>query len=292
MIRSLAAEIVDEALSHDEFDAVEVLAKRLPMMMLGRILGVPDADLPWLVEKGDALIGNSDPDFTNTVIDKMDTQAYRFMPFRSPAGVELYDYADAVLRGDKPVDPEGVLARVIAANAADGVMEARDFKNFFCLLVAAGNDTTRYSISMALYELTRDPSLLEQLRSGTVWDTAADEFIRLASPTMHFRRTATEDTELGGQAIRAGDKVILWFVSGNRDATVLTSPTMSIWPAIPIRTSRSGRVGCTCVWACGWHGWRSGCCSRSSRHVWRGLRRWGSRPGPGRTSFAGSRACL
>ena len=98
MIRSLAAQIVDEALSHDEFDAVEVLAKRLPMMMLGRILGVPDADLPWLVEKGDALIGNSDPDFTDTVIDKMDTQAYRFMPFRSPAGVELYDYADAVLR--------------------------------------------------------------------------------------------------------------------------------------------------------------------------------------------------
>ena len=224
MIRSLAAEIVDEALSHDEFDAVEVLAKRLPMMMLGRILGVPDADLPWLVEKGDALIGNSDPDFTDTVIDKMDTQAYRFMPFRSPAGVELYDYADAVLRGDKPVDPEGVLARVMAANAADGVMEARDFKNFFCLLVAAGNDTTRYSISMALYELTRDPSLLAQLRSGTVWDTAADEFIRLASPTMHFRRTATEDTELGGQAIRAGDKVILWFVSGNRDAEVFDQP--------------------------------------------------------------------
>ncbi len=224
MIRALAAEIVDDALSQDEFDAVEVLAKRLPMMMLGRILGVPDADLPWLVEKGDALIGNSDPDFTDTVIDKMDTQAYRFMPFRSPAGVELYDYADAVLRGDKPVDPEGVLARVIAANAADGVMEARDFKNFFCLLVAAGNDTTRYSISMALYELTRDPNLLAQLRSGTVWDTAADEFIRLASPTMHFRRTATEDTVLGDKAIRAGDKVILWFVSGNRDAAVFEQP--------------------------------------------------------------------
>ena len=141
MIRSLAAEIVDEALSHDEFDAVEVLAKRLPMMMLGRILGVPDADLPWLVEKGDALIGNSDPDFTDTVIDKMDTQAYRFMPFRSPAGVELYDYADAVLRGE-PVDLEGVLARVMAPTPLTG-HEARDFKNFFCLLVAAGNDTTR-----------------------------------------------------------------------------------------------------------------------------------------------------
>ena len=56
-----------------EFDAVEEIAKELPMMMLGRILGVQDSDLAWLVEKGDALIGNSDPDFTEHVIDKVDT---------------------------------------------------------------------------------------------------------------------------------------------------------------------------------------------------------------------------
>lgn len=224
LVRQLAAEIVDQAVAQDEFDAVDAMAKQLPMMMLGRILGVPDADLPFLVEKGDALIGNTDPDFTDTIVDKVDTEAYRFMPFRSPAGVELYDYAQSVMDGDKEVDPEGILARVLGANDAQGVMQAQDFKNFFCLLVAAGNDTTRYSIAMALYQLTRNPNLLAQMKAGTVWNTAPDEFIRLASPTMHFRRTATEDTELGGKRIAKGDKVILWFVSGNRDSAVFDDP--------------------------------------------------------------------
>ena len=110
LIRSLASNIVDKAIVKSEFDAVEEIAKELPMMMLGRILGVQDSDLAWLVEKGDALIGNSDPDFTEHVIDKVDTEAYRLMPFRNPAGKQLYDYAAEVLAGRKQVDPEGVLA--------------------------------------------------------------------------------------------------------------------------------------------------------------------------------------
>jgi len=97
LIRELAADIVDKALSEREFDAVNAIAKQLPMFMLGRILGVPDADLEWLVEKGDALIGNTDPEFTEHVVDKMDTEEYRMMPFRSPAGAELYDYAADLL---------------------------------------------------------------------------------------------------------------------------------------------------------------------------------------------------
>ena len=221
MIRALAGDIVDAAFAKGTFDAVDMIAKQLPMMMLGRILGLPDSDLDWLVEKGDALIGNTDPDFTDHVVDKMDSDAYRLMPFRSPAGIDLYDYAETVFSGEKAVDPRGVLHRVIDADAG---LALHDFKNFFCLLVAAGNDTTRYSIAMALYLLTRYPELLEQLQSGTVDDTAADEIIRLASPTMHFRRTATEDTMLGGQPIAKGDKVVLWFVSGNRDESVFADP--------------------------------------------------------------------
>ena len=221
MIRALAGDIVDAAFAKGSFDAVDMIAKQLPMMMLGRILGLPDSDLDWLVEKGDALIGNTDPDFTDHVVDKMDSDAYRLMPFRSPAGIDLYDYAETVFSGEKAVDPRGVLHRVIDADAG---LALPDFKNFICLLVAAGNDTTRYSIAMALYLLTRHPELLEQLQSGTVDDTAADEIIRLASPTMHFRRTATEDTMLGGQPIAKGDKVVLWFVSGNRDESVFADP--------------------------------------------------------------------
>ena len=221
LIRELAADIVDKALQKPEFDAVDAIAKQLPMLMLGRILGVPDEDLPWLVEKGDALIGNSDPDFTGHVVDKIDTSAYRMMPFRSPAGLELYDYADDLLENRRSVAESGILARMMLAE--NGLNEL-EFKNFFCLLVAAGNDTTRYSIALALSKIAHDPSLITQLTTNDYWDTCADEFIRLASPTMHFRRTATEDYELHGKQIKKGDKVLLWFVSGSRDEEVFDNP--------------------------------------------------------------------
>lgn len=220
-IRELATGIVDNALQTSEFDAVEAIATQLPMLMLGRILGVPDEDLPWLVKKGDALIGNSDPDFTDHVIDKTDTSEYRLMPFRSPAGKELYDYADDLLSKKRALAENGILAKMMLDE--DG-LDAQAFKNFFCLLVAAGNDTTRYSIAMALNCLAHDASLISQLKTGNYWDTCADEFIRLASPTMHFRRTATQDYELHGKTIRKGDKVLLWFVSGSRDETVFEDP--------------------------------------------------------------------
>lgn len=221
LIRQLASDICDKALEQTEFDAVDAIAKQLPMLMLGRILGVPDEDLDWLVEKGDALIGNADPDFTDTVIDKIDTSAYRMMPFRSPAGVELYDYAQDLLENRRAIAEDGILAKMMRDE--NGLKE-REFKNFFCLLVAAGNDTTRYSIAMALHLLSHNPALIAQLKSGAYWESCADEFIRLASPTMHFRRTATQDLEMHGQTIRKGDKVLLWFVSGSRDETVFDNP--------------------------------------------------------------------
>ncbi|WP_299745601.1 cytochrome P450 [uncultured Tateyamaria sp.] len=249
LIRELAQNIVAEALEHSEFDAVDKIAKRLPMLMLGRILGVPDADLDWLVERGDALIGNTDPDFTNTVIDKVDTDAYRMMPFRSPAGVELYDYADDILNGTRDVDDKGILARVLRSE--DGAITGQDFKNFFCLLVAAGNDTTRYSIAMALHLLTQQKDLLGALQSGQVWETCADEFIRLASPTLHFRRTATRDIEMHGRTIREGDKVLMWFVSGSRDEAMFDNPHVAQLDRSPNRHVAFGQGGphvCLGMW--------------------------------------------
>ena len=221
LIRELTVDIIKKALEKSEFDAVDMIAKQLPMMMLGRILGVPDEDLDWLVEKGDALIGNTDPDFTDHVVDKMDTSDYRMMPFRSPAGVELYDYASDLLYNRRPVAEEGILAKMMRG---ENGLDELGFKNFFCLLVAAGNDTTRYSIAMALNKLANDPRLMKQLRTGKYWHTCADEFIRFASPTMHFRRTATQDYKLHGKTIREGDKVLLWFVSGSRDEEVFDQP--------------------------------------------------------------------
>ncbi len=240
VIRTLATDIVDKAIAQSEFDVVEAIAKQLPMMMLGRILGLPDEDLHFLVEKGDALIGNSDPDFTSTVIDKMDTSAYRMMPFRSPAGMDLYDYAANVMAGNVKLDKTGVLAQVLNAEES---LDELEFKNFFCLLVAAGNDTTRYSIAMALYLLSQHPELITRLKSGDCWDTCADEFIRLASPTMHFRRTATRDYQLHDKLIREGDKVLLWFVSGSRDEAVFNNPHLPVLDRKPNRHLAFGQGG-------------------------------------------------
>ena len=151
------------------------------MMMLGRILGLPDSDLEWLVVKGDALIGNSDPEFTDHIVDKLDSSQYRFMPFRSPAALDLYDYAEKILNGEIPIDKNGVLSKVLSTNSAEKVMESHEFKNFFCLLIAAGNDTTRYSIAMSMYQLSLNNKLIVDLKTNNYWNTCADEFIRLAS---------------------------------------------------------------------------------------------------------------
>ena len=92
-IRDLCGEILDAALARDSFDATLDIARQLPMRMLGRILGLPEQDLNWLVDKGDALMANTDPDFTTHVLDRMTTAEFRMMPFNSPAGAELYLYA-------------------------------------------------------------------------------------------------------------------------------------------------------------------------------------------------------
>ena len=227
LIEDLCDRILDDCPSEQGFDAAQKISRQLPMQMLGRILGVPEEDLDWLVTKGDELIGNTDPDFSKVVLDRDDTEAFRFMPFRSPAGAELWEYAEHLMEHKKKVgDESGVLNLIMQPNAEGGVISPQEFRNFFCLLVAAGNDTTRYSISASIHALTQVPELLGQLQHGgqDIWHTAADEFIRWASPTMHFRRTATRDFSWQGENIREGDKVLLWFVSGNRDERVFDQP--------------------------------------------------------------------
>lgn len=224
-IRDLCHRILDAALEQGTFDATRAIARELPMRMLGRIIGVPDADLPWLVEKGDALIANTDPDFTDHVLDRMTTDAYRMMPFNSPAGAELYDYAQRLM-ADKAArgDTEGILHLILQPGPDGSVISETEFRNFFCLLVAAGNDTTRYSIAAGIHALCHQPELLGVLKSGAVWETAPDEIIRWATPALYFRRTATRDFEMHGQRVRAGDKVLFWFASANRDEAVFADP--------------------------------------------------------------------
>ena len=226
-IRELCDEILDQSLPLGEFDAVKEIARQLPMRMLGQIIGVPDDDLDWLVTKGDELIAASDPEYASPLAMDDDSDEYRLLPFRSPAGAELYDYAKRLIK-DKVGRNEqsGVLELITRPNAQGEVISDTEFRNFFCLVVAAGNDTTRYALSASLHALANKPELLKQLQQadGDLWDTATEEMIRWASPTMHFRRTAMRDFELHGKNVREGDKVLFWFVSGNRDETQFDNP--------------------------------------------------------------------
>ncbi|SDC44007.1 cytochrome P450 [Ruegeria marina] len=225
-IRAICVDILDEVLDKGTFDATKEIARQLPMRMLGRIVGLPDADLPWLVEKGDALIANTDPDFTTHVLDKLDTDEFRMMPFNSPAGAELYLYArDLMEKKERAGDTSGVLHMILQPSKDGSVISDTEFRNFFCLVVAAGNDTTRYSIAAGIQAMCHQPELLEQMRAGgDIWETAPDEIIRWATPALYFRRTALQDHEMHGKTIRAGDKVLYWWSSANRDETVFDDP--------------------------------------------------------------------
>jgi cytochrome P450 len=122
-------------------------------------------------------------------------------------------------------DTRGVLHLILQPDRDGNVISQTEFRNFFCLLVAAGNDTTRYSIAAGIQALCHQPELLGQMQSGAdIWDTASDEIIRWATPALYFRRTATEDYRMHGKTIAAGDKVLLWFSAANRDPAMFDDP--------------------------------------------------------------------
>ncbi len=251
-IRVLCADILDTALEKGTFDATKEIARQLPMRMLGRIVGLPEEDLPWLVEKGDALIANTDPDFTTHVLDRMETDAFRMMPFNSPAGAELYTYAQELMaRKDAAGDTSGVLHMILQPAKDGSVISQTEFRNFFCLLVAAGNDTTRYSIAAGIQAMCHQPDLLGQMQQGDIWETAPDEIIRWATPALYFRRTATQDHEMHGKTIRKGDKVLFWWASANRDEAVFDDPFRVDLARTPNRHLAFGQGGphvCLGMW--------------------------------------------
>ena len=108
---------------------------------------------------------------------------------------------------------------------AVGQLSAEDFDNYFLLLVVAGNETTRHTISHSMLALLQHPEQLAKLKDDpSLIPTAVEEFLRWASPVYHFRRTATRDVELGGKHIKEGDKVVMWYASGNRDEEVFGNP--------------------------------------------------------------------
>ena len=156
----------------------------------------------------------------------MDTDEFRMMPFNSPAGAELFLYAkDLLKRKEASGDDDGILHMIRQPDKDGNVISEEEFRNFFCLLVAAGNDTTRYSIAAGMQAMCHQPELLEQMQTDPkVWETAADEIIRWATPALYFRRTLTQDYDAHGKTMKAGGKVLFWFASANRDERAFDDP--------------------------------------------------------------------
>lgn len=225
-VRDLAGEVLDALDGASEFDFVSRVARELPMRMLGRLLGLPEDDLEWLVQRGDALIGNSDPDFTDYVVDQVDTSAYRFLPFRSPVSLELFAYAEQALAARRLRPTHDILSALLEPTSDGESLDDLALKNFFTLMVAAGNDTTRYTMTGGLQILMDRPELLGRIPDMALEQRKqlTDEILRYTTVTMHFRRTLTQDVALRGRTMRAGDKVVLWYTSANFDEEHFDGP--------------------------------------------------------------------
>jgi cytochrome P450 len=215
---------------------VESVAKQVPIRVLARIMGLPEADLDLFIDLGDRLIANTDPDITDVVWGRDDTDAYRMYPFRSPYGKQLWDLGRKVIQAPHADD---ILGRVMMA----GITET-ELDNFFSIMVIAGNETTRIAIAQGVLAFAEFPDQWERLRADhSLLDSATDEVMRWTCPTHFMRRTAAKDTVLNGKQIGQGDKVILWYVSGNRDEDEFTDPDTFDIARDPNRHLSFGRGG-------------------------------------------------
>ena len=225
-LRGVTANSLDVALAKNQFDFVDDVAADFPIRVLARLLGVPEEDTDQLIEWGNRMVGNTDPESADVLASDPDSEKYRDLPFRSPAALEVFEYGFALAQERRGGTGDDLVSQLVNGVPIDGIpLDDRDFRNYFLLLIVAGNETTRHTISHTMNHLINHPDQLELLRQNPdKIDWAVEEFLRYASPVYHFRRTATADTELGGRSIKAGDKVVVWFASGNRDSAIFDDP--------------------------------------------------------------------
>ena len=187
---------------------------------------MPDAKTGQLIEWGNRMVGNTDPDYADVLADSQESEEFRLLPFRSPAALEVFEYGFELAAQRKGTEGDDLVSKLVNQLPEDGVpLSDRDFRNYFLLLVVAGNETTRHAISHSMKALIDHPEQLALLQERPeLIPGAVEEMLRWASPVYHFRRTATRDVEMYDKTIKAGDKVVVWFASGNRDERVFEDP--------------------------------------------------------------------
>jgi cytochrome P450 len=216
-IAASAKRIVAEAAPAGGGDFVQLIGKRLPLQTISDLLGVPDADRERVMQAADTLIGASDPDVfgDRSPLEVLGTALWTLTEFSN----EL-----AAHREQHPADD--LMTALVQAEVDGDRLTHAEIAAFMVLLSVAGNDTSRHTTSHALRALTLNPDqrafLLADLDARL--PNAVEEFVRWATPVLTFRRTSTREVTLHGQVLPAGEKVVLFYHSGNRDERAIERP--------------------------------------------------------------------
>ena len=224
-LRALVTTLMDRVLPQREFDLVHELAAPIPIRVLAQVLGLPDEELPQLIELGDRLLVDTDPDFVGDLAYAGERAEDRYKPFGSPWAEELCALGRAHYAERRGCPRDDVLTRIAVAELDGKPLSDRELDNMFALMIVAGNETTRQAIALGTKALAEHPEEYERLRQDpSLVPSAVDELLRFSSPVWFFRRTATTDTDIRGVDIAAGDKVVVWFAGANRDPEHFPDP--------------------------------------------------------------------
>ena len=212
-----AIAIVDELVGAGEIDFVAACSARLPMLTIMDMLGVPAADQPAVAYAAEKLFGMSDDEYATPEERAEDPIAQ--ITLLSTTGVEL-----AQFRRKNPGDD--LMTAIVNAEVDGHRLTDEEIGAFLILLASAGNDTTKQSTTHAMLALTENPAQREWLTEDfeNRIPTAIEEFVRWSSPVLQFARFATQDTEINGVPVQAGDKIGLFYCSANRDEAAFAEP--------------------------------------------------------------------
>jgi len=208
-ITDTCTSLVDAALRRDEVDFVNEISAPFPIAVIAELMGVPQEDRERLYDWSNRMIGFDDPEFQTPGSDGV------------VAAAEMFAYANALAEQRRADPRDDIVTKLVQPDADGEALTELEFSMFFVLLVIAGNETTRNAGSGGMLALLEHPDQWRLLSedAGLV-PTAVEEILRWVTPVMDFRRTATRDTEIGGQPIADGDKVVLFYPSANRDEAV------------------------------------------------------------------------
>ena len=190
----------------EEIEFIAAVAAELPIQMLAELFGIEQELRHKLFEWSNTIIGGDDPDIVVSP-DQVQTAIMELAAF----GMEQYEQ-----RKKNPTDD--LISMLVHAEVNGEPVSIGDYLSTLLLLIVAGNETTRNSISGGILALSENPDEKKKLlEDPSLIPAAVDEIIRWVHPVIYMRRTAKQDTMIGEQAIKEGDKLALWYMSGNRD---------------------------------------------------------------------------